>query len=86
MVAKVSMMLVDNGSTLNVCPFRIAFKVGLDMETIIPSPLIVKAYDNTLSKVMATFKAACKVVPLDSIMDFQVMDITPSYNHFLGRD
>ena len=70
MGAKVSMILVDNGSTLNVCPFRTALKVGLDMEIIIPSPLIVKAYDNTSRKVMATFKAACKVVPLDSIMDF----------------
>lgn len=86
MDAKVSMMLVDNGSTLNVCPFRTALKVGLDMETVIPSPLIIKAYDNTSSKVMATFKATCKVVPLDSIMDFQVMDITPSYNLFLGRE
>ena len=56
------------------------------MEAIIPSPLIVKAYDNTSSKVMATFKATCKVVPLDSVMDFQVMDITPSYNLFLGRE
>ena len=59
MGAKVSMVLIDNGSTLNVCPFRTALTVGLDMETIIPSPLTVKAYDNTLRKVMGTFKGPC---------------------------
>ena len=59
MGAKVSMVLIDNGSTLNVCPFRTALTVGLDMETIIPSPLTVRAYDNTLRKVMGTFKGPC---------------------------
>ena len=39
MGAKVSMVLVDNGSIPNVCPFRTTLKVGLDMETITPSPL-----------------------------------------------
>ena len=41
--AKVLMVLIDNGSALYVCSFRTALKVGLDMETIIPSPLTVNA-------------------------------------------
>ena len=41
MIAKVPMVLIDNGSTLNIFPFRTALIVGLNMETIIPSPLIV---------------------------------------------
>ena len=40
--AKVLMVLIDNGSTLNVCPLRTALTIGLDMETIIPSPLTVR--------------------------------------------
>ena len=47
MGAKVSMVLIDNGSTLNVCPFRTALTVSLDMETIIPSPLAIR-YMTTL--------------------------------------
>ena len=39
MDAKVPMVLIENGFALNVCPFRIALTIGLDMETIIPSPL-----------------------------------------------
>ena len=37
------MVLIDNGSTLNVCPFKTALTIGLDVETIIPSHLTVKA-------------------------------------------
>ena len=82
--AKVPMVLVDNGSTLNVCPFRTALTIGLDVETTILSPLTIKAYDNTSRKVMRTFKAPCKIVPLETIVEFHVMDITPNYNLLLG--
>lgn len=34
---------------------------------------------------MGNFKAACKIGPLDSIVEFHVMDITLGYNFFLGR-
>ena len=84
MGAKVPMVLINNGSALNVCPFRIALIVGLDMETIIPSPLTIKAYDNTSRKVMGTFKAPCKIGPMETIVKFHVMDITLNYNLLLG--
>ena len=79
------MVLIDNEFALNVCPFRTAFKVVLDLETIISSPLTVKAYDNTSRKVMGTLKAPCKIGPLETIVEFHVMDITPNYNLLLGR-
>ena len=84
MDAKVPMVLIDNGSTLNVFPFRTTLTVDLNMETIIPSPLIVRAYDNTSRKVMSTFKAPCKIGPMETIVEFHVMDITPN-NLLLGR-
>ena len=85
MDAKIQMVLIDNGSALNICPFRTTFTIGLDMETIIPSPLTIKAYDNTSRKVMGTFKTPCKVGPMETIVEFHVMDITPNYNLLLGR-
>ena len=78
--AKVLVVLIDNGSALIVCPIRAALTVDLDMETIIPSPLTVKAYDNTSRKVMGTFKAPCKIGPIETIVEFHVMDISPNYN------
>ena len=85
MGAKVLMVLIDNGFALNVCPFRTALTVGLDMDTIIPPPLTVRAYDNTSRKVMGTFKAPCKIGPMETIMEFNIMDIIPNYNLLLGR-
>ena len=85
MGAKVMMVLINNGSALNVCPFRTTLTVGLDMETIIPSPLTVRAYDNTSRKVMGTFKAPCKIGPIEIVVEFHVMDINPNYNLLLGR-
>ena len=77
MGAKVPMVLIDNGSALNVCPFRTALTTGLDLETIIPSPLTIRAYENTSRKVIGTFKAPCKIGPIEIIVEFHVMDITP---------
>ena len=85
MGAKVPVVLIDNRSALNEYPFRTALTIGLDMETIIPSPLTVKADDNTSRKVMGTFKASCKIGPLETIVEFHVMDIIPNYNLLLGR-
>ena len=85
MGAKVPMVLIDNKSTLNICPFRIALKIGLDVEKIIPSSLTVRAYNNTSRKVMGTFTAPCHIGLLETIVEFQVMDTTPNYNLLLGR-
>ena len=79
------MVLIDNGSALNVCPFRTDLTIGLDMETIIPSPLTVRAYDNTSRKVMGTFKAPYKIGPMETIVEFHIMDITPNYNLLVGK-
>ena len=85
MGAKVPMVLIDNGFALNVCPFRTDLTVSLDMETIIPSPLYVKAYDNTSRKVIGTFKARCKIGLMETIVEFHIMDITLNYNLLVGK-
>ena len=41
MGAKVPMTLINNGSALNVYHSRTTLTIGLDVETIIPSPLTV---------------------------------------------
>ncbi|KAL0015463.1 hypothetical protein SO802_002532 [Lithocarpus litseifolius] len=38
MSAKVPMVLINNGSALNICPFRTSLTIGLDVEISIPSP------------------------------------------------
>ena len=77
--------LLTMGLPWMFCPFRTALTVGLEMETIIPSPLTASAYDNTPRKVIGTFKAPHKIGPMETIVEFHVMDITPNYNLLLGR-
>ena len=66
--AKVPMALIGNGSVMNVCPFRTTLTIGLDVETIIPSPSTVRAYDNTSWKVIGTFKAPYKIGALETVV------------------
>ena len=85
MGAKFPMVLINNGFALNVCPLRTALTVGLYMETITPSPMTIRAYNNTLRKIMGIFMAPCKFGPLETMVEFHVIDITPNYNLLLGR-
>ena len=85
MRAKILMVLVDNGSALNVCPFKISLKISPNTDTCVPSPLIVKAYDNGSMRVLRTFKVACKICTINLNMEFHLMDIGPIYNLLLGR-
>ena len=70
MGAKFLMVLIDNGSALNVCPFRTALKVGLDLETIIDSFFTIREYDNTSRKVMGLLKLLEKLVRWKQLWNF----------------
>lgn len=70
MRAKVLMVLVDNGSALNVCPFKISLKISPNTDTCVPSPITIKAYDNGSMRVTRTFKVACKICPVNLTMEF----------------
>ena len=85
MSAQVLVVYIDNGSALNVYSFRTTLTIGLDMETIISSPLIVRAYNNTSRKFIGTFKAPFNIGPIKTIVEFHVMYITPNYNLLFGR-
>ena len=78
-------MLVDNGSSINVCPIRTATKIGLTRGQLAPSSLTVRAYDESSRGVIGTFEAECQLGPVSSSVLFHVLEITTSYNLLLGR-
>ena len=47
----VARVLIDNGSTLNVCPMAILERLKMDMSLIKPSTMIIRAFDGTRYKV-----------------------------------
>ena len=55
--SKVPKVLVDNGSSINVCPMRTATKIGLTKGQLSLSSLTVRAYDESSRGVIGTFEA-----------------------------
>ena len=60
---RVPMVLVDNGSTLNVCLLRTASCLGLNMEDFGPSNQYVRAYDNTQREVLGNITLEITIGP-----------------------
>lgn len=82
---KVPVVLVNNGSALNVCPMHTATKLGITENKLTPSALTIRAYDSGCRSVLGTFKTTRMVGPVESVIEFCVMDINTSYNLLLGR-
>jgi hypothetical protein len=64
----VPVVLLDNGSALNVCPLRTAYCLGFKNKDFQPSNLGVRAYDNTRRDVVG-------------ILQMEVLDIMGNQNH-----
>ena len=48
-------VMVDNGSSINICPLKILPKLGLTEADLKPSEVVIKAYDDTKRPVVGTF-------------------------------
>ena len=57
----ISRVLIDNGSALNVMPKSTMFKLGFELSNLMPSNVIVKAFDGTERQVLSTLKIAVEV-------------------------
>ena len=62
--SKVPKVLVDNRSSINVCPLRTGINMGLTREKLKTSSLIVRAYDESSRGVMGTLETECKLGPV----------------------
>ena len=78
-------VMVDNGSTINVCPLKVLPKLGLAVADLKPSEVIIKAYDDTRRSVEGTFRALVKTGPIEAWVDLHVIDIPITFAILLGR-
>src|ERR1041384_7123485 len=79
------MVLIDNGSALNVCPLKVASCLGLGTSDFTPSDQVVKAYDNTRREVLGVVTLEVLIGPVRISTSFQVIDVATSFNLLLGR-
>ncbi|KAH7845597.1 hypothetical protein Vadar_003927 [Vaccinium darrowii] len=81
----VPVVLLDNGSALNVCPLRTAYCLGFKNKDFQPSNLGVRAYDNTRRDVVGTIQMEVMIEDFKTSVEFHVLDIPSSFNLLLGR-
>ena len=82
---RVPMVLIDNGSALNVCTLKTTIYLGINHSEFLPSNQFVRAYDDTKREVHGVVVLNISIGPMVQKVHFQVMDITASFNMLLGR-
>ena len=82
---RVSSVLLDNGSALNVCPLVIAIALGFSPSDFRPSTQTIRAYDGTQRIVMGTLITHVLIEPVRYSVFFQVLRIQSSFNLLLGH-
>ena len=81
----VSRVLIDNGSTLNVCPMSTIERLNVDTSLIHPTTIIIRAFDGTLWEVQDQIELAIGIGPMIFMVNFQVIKVDSPYNMLLGR-
>ena len=81
----VIMVLIDNGSALNVCPMATLVRLKVDMSLIWPSTMINRAFDGTCCEVQGEIELMIGIDPRSFMVNFQVIKVDSLYNMLLGR-
>ncbi|XP_075665438.1 uncharacterized protein LOC142635109 [Castanea sativa] len=79
------MVLIDDGSALNVCPLKTTSCLGLSIEDFVPTDQHVRAYDNSRREVLGTITLELSIGPMIKKVEFQVLNITSCFNMLLGQ-
>ena len=82
---RILMVLINDGSTLKMCPLKTASCLGLNIEDLMPTDQHVRAYDNIRREVLGTITLELTIGPMAKKVDFQVLNIASCFNMLLGR-
>ena len=82
---RTSYVMVDDGSAINVCPLQILPNLGLKVEELTKSDLVIRAYDDSTRSMEGTFVALVKTGPIEVVIEFTMLDIPVTYALLLGR-
>ena len=61
---RIPMVLIDDGSALNVCPLKTISCLGMSVEDFVPFDQHVKAYDNNRREVLGTVTLELIIGPM----------------------
>ena len=77
--------LFYNGSFVKVIPMATLSRLLVDLFHMRKTHLVVHAFNGTRKEVIRKMELSIQIGPCIFNIDFQVMDINPSYNCLLGR-
>ncbi|XP_070029801.1 uncharacterized protein [Nicotiana sylvestris] len=78
----VTRVLVDNGSSVNICPLSTLSELKVDNDRIHKNSICVRGFDgNSVGDILLELT----IGPIEFTMEFQVLDVAVSYNLLLGR-
>ncbi|XP_070026171.1 uncharacterized protein [Nicotiana sylvestris] len=81
----VSRVLVDNGSSANICPLYTLQKLKIGTERIHLNSVCVRGFDGGGKDSVGDIMLELSIGPVEFTMEFQVLDMVVSYNLLLGR-
>ncbi|XP_070029426.1 uncharacterized protein [Nicotiana sylvestris] len=81
----VTTVLVDNGSSANICPLSTLNKLKADDERIHKNNICVRGFDGGGKDSVGDIVLELTIGPVKFTMEFQVLDVAVSYNLLLGR-
>ena len=59
--------------------------LGVKVEELTKSDLVIRAYDDSTRSVEGTFVAPVKMGPIETVVEFTILDIPVTYALLLGR-
>ena len=75
------LVLIDNGSTLNVCLMATLEHLKVDMSLIKPSTMIIRIFDGTCCEVQGKkIELMIEISPRCLMVNFQVIKVDSPYN------
>ncbi|XP_019248372.1 PREDICTED: uncharacterized protein LOC109227627 [Nicotiana attenuata] len=81
----VKRVMVDGGSSVDVCPLSTLQSMKIDTDRIRPSNVCIRAFDGSARDTIGEINLTMKIGPVDFEIVFQVVDMATSYNFLLGR-
>ncbi|XP_070018299.1 uncharacterized protein [Nicotiana sylvestris] len=81
----VTWVLVDNGSSANICPLSTLNKLKVDDERIHKNNICVRGFDGGGKDSIGDIVLELTIGPVEFNMEFQMLDVAVSYNLLLGR-
>ncbi|XP_019265514.1 PREDICTED: uncharacterized protein LOC109243077 [Nicotiana attenuata] len=81
----VTRVLVDNGSSANICPLSTLSKLKVDDDRIHKNSVCVRGFDGGGKDSVGDIILELTIGPVEFTMEFQVIDVAVSYNLLLGR-